>query len=130
MFTIKKDSIMTEPETMMINKVEYVRKDSLITQVVDDGLVYCMVRTYSAGVFAGYIQRRNGKDVTLVNARRMRYWEGAMDLSQLAIDGTKKPEKCKFTREVPEVTLTEVIEFIPISKKAAKTIAEVKVCQV
>lgn len=95
--------------------------------VLEDNMPYCIVRTYSAGVFAGYIKERNGKEATLLNARRIWYWAGAASLSQLAVDGTSKPEECKFPCAVPEVILTEVIEIIPISEKAKKSIDGVKV---
>ncbi len=86
-----------------------------------------MVRTYSAGVFAGTLKARCGKEVLLLNARRIWYWYGAASLSQLATDGTSKPEKCKFPCEVKKVLLTEAIEIIPITEKAQKSIAGVKV---
>ncbi len=88
---------------------------------------YCMVRTYSAGVFAGTIKSRKGKEVVLKNARRIWYWAGAASLSQLATDGTSNPGACKFPCEVAEVVLTEVIEIIPMTAKARKSIAEVLV---
>lgn len=87
---------------------------------------YCMVRTYSAGVFAGTVQSRNGKEVVLTDARRIWYWDGAASLSQLATDGTSKPGNCKFPAPVAEVLLTEAIEIIPITDKARRSIASVK----
>lgn len=92
-----------------------------------EGMPYCMVRTYSAGVFAGYIESRDGKETTLRQARRMWYWAGAASLSQLATDGPDKPDECKFPCEVDTVILTEVIEIIPITEKAKQKIAEVPV---
>ena len=92
-----------------------------------EGMPYCMVRTYSAGVFAGYIAERTGKEAVLKKARRIWYWDGAASLSQLATDGTSKPENCKFPCEVSEVTLTEVIEIIPITAKAKASIESVAV---
>jgi hypothetical protein len=86
---------------------------------------YCMVRTYSAGVFAGIIVKRKGKEVLLKNARRIWYWDGAASLSQLATSGTSKPQNCKFPAPVASVLLTEVIEIIPITLAAKKSIAEV-----
>lgn len=86
---------------------------------------YCLVRTYSAGVFAGTIKTRNGKEALLTDARRIWYWDGAASLSQLATDGTSKPRNCKFPAPAAEVLLTEVIEIIPITDKAAASIAEV-----
>lgn len=88
---------------------------------------YVMARTYSAGVFAGYLQSRDGKEAVLTKARRIWYWSGAASLSQLATDGTSKPDACKFPCEVAEVLLTEVIEIIPITDKARESIASVKV---
>ena len=88
---------------------------------------YCMVRTYSAGVFAGTVKERNGKEAVLTNARRIFYWDGAASLSQLATDGTSKPQNCKFPIAVDEVLLTEVIEIIPITDKAKSSIDGVSV---
>ena len=87
----------------------------------------CMVRTYSAGVFAGTIKERNGKEAVLTDARRMWRWRGAASLSQLATDGTSRPSDCKFPAPVPEVLLTEVIEIIPMTEQAIKSIDEVAV---
>ena len=92
-------------------------------------LRYVIARTYSAGVFAGYLKSRKGKEATLTNARRLWYWDGAASLSQLAMEGTKKPENCKFPCEVSEVTLTEVIEILNVTETARKSIAGVTVWQ-
>jgi len=86
---------------------------------------YCMVRTYSAGVFAGEILAKKGKEVVLKNARRIWAWEGAASLSELAQRGTSKPDECKFPCEVSRVLLTEVIEIIPCTEEARKSIASV-----
>ena len=88
---------------------------------------YVMVRTYSAGVFAGYLKSRNGKEVELTDARRIWYWDGAASLSQLAQSGTSKPENCKFPEPVDSVILTEAIEIIPISPVAHRSIDGVPV---
>jgi len=53
----------------------------------------CIVRTYSAGVFLGTVKERNGKEVLLADARRIWYWDGAASLSQLAMEGTSKPQR-------------------------------------
>lgn len=87
----------------------------------------CMVRTYSAGVFLGTLKERNGKEVTLTDARRMWYWDGAASLSQLATTGTSKPNNCKFPAPVAEVLLTEAIEIIPATETAIASIAAVPV---
>lgn len=88
---------------------------------------YCIVRTYSAGVFAGTVVTREGKEVTLTGARRIWYWTGAASLSQLAVDGTSKPNECKFPVEVPEVLVTEAVEIIPCTDRARQSIRQVPV---
>ena len=88
---------------------------------------YCVVRTYSAGVFAGILQELEGKTGIVTDARRIWYWAGAASLSQLATDGTKRPNECKFPTAVTDVYLSEVIEVIPCTEKAEKSIRDVPV---
>ena len=88
---------------------------------------YKIVRTYSAGCFAGYIEKRfTEKNIVMINARRLWYWKGAASLSQMAIDGVKFPEECKFPAPV-RVELTEVIEIIDCTEKAQKSIESVPI---
>lgn len=109
-----------------INGVTYVPKAALLADAETlDGMKYCIVRTHSAGVFAGYLQSRNGQEVVLRKARRIWYWEGAASLSQLATDGTSKPDKCKFPAAVDLVELLQAIEIIPTTEVARKSIAGV-----
>ncbi len=86
-----------------------------------------IVRTYSAGVFAGDIESRNGREVVMRNARRIWYWDGAASLSQLAMEGTKKPENCKFPCKVDRVILLDAIEILDVTPEAEKSINEVPV---
>jgi hypothetical protein len=88
---------------------------------------YCMVRTRSAGVFAGTIKSKKDMVAVLKNARRIWYWSGAASLSQLATEGTSNPAGCKFPCPVAEVELPEVIETIPITAKAKASIDAVPV---
>lgn len=109
---------------IVVNGVTYVKKESLGDHM------YVIVRTNSAGVFAGYLKSRNGKEVELTHARRLWYWKGAASLSQLSIDGVSCPNECKFPEEVPYVLLTEAIEILPVSEKAKKSIEGVPVWKV
>lgn len=88
---------------------------------------YVIIRTYSAGVFAGELHAREGKEVTLRNARRLWYWVGAASLSQLAQSGTSRPADCKFPEPVSQVILTEAIEILSVTPEAQKSISEVPV---
>ena len=119
----QKENKMNEIE---INGEVYVKKSSLLesTSVLSD---YCIVRTYSAGVFAGYIESRSNREVVLRNARRLWYWDGANSLSELAMHGTAKPENCKFPCTVERVVLLETIEILNVSNAAKKSIEGVPV---
>jgi hypothetical protein len=88
---------------------------------------YCIVRTFSAGVFAGFLESIDGKVGTLTSARRIWFWDGAASLSQLAMEGTSKPENCKFPCEVNSVLLTEIVEVIPCTEIAITSIRGVPV---
>lgn len=114
-------------DVIMIDGVEYVRKDHVQEKAEElDGMEYCIVRTYSAGVFAGYVESMDGKEVKIRKVRRIWYWDGACSLSQLAVDGTQNPEKCKFACDVDTIIVTEAIEIIPCTKKAKESIQGVK----
>ncbi len=90
---------------------------------------YVIVRCDRAGVFAGILVEREGREVTLTDCRRLWYWDGAASISQLAVDGTGKPRNCKFTVSVEEITLLDAIEIIPCTQKAEKSIRGVAVWQ-
>lgn len=89
-----------------------------------------IVRSDKAGVFFGEIKERNGDEVTMTNVRRIWYWSGAASLSQLAVDGVSKPKDCKFTVYVKEMIILGVIEIIPCTEKAIKSIEGVEVWKV
>lgn len=91
---------------------------------------YVIVRTYSAGVFAGLLVARKGKEVTLQAARRLWYWAGAASLSQLAQSGTSSPGQCKFPEPVDEVVLTEAIEILRVTPAGRASIEAVPVWRV
>jgi len=113
----------TEVKELIINGIVYVPKGST-EEVKGD---YVIIRTYSAGVFAGYLKRREGREVELTDARRIYYWTGAATLSQLAMEGSSSPDTCKFPCEVAEIILTQAIEIIPCTEKGRKSIQGVKI---
>lgn len=88
-----------------------------------------IVRGDRSGVFFGTLAEKDGKEVRLTNCRRLWYWDGAASISQLATDGTMKPNNCKFTVTVEEIIITDVIEIIVCSETASNKIEGVKVWQ-
>lgn len=63
-----------------VNGVKYVKKESIqqnIKAKSKKGLEFCIVRTYSAGVFAGWYDRKTkGKEGKIIDSRRLWYWDG------------------------------------------------------
>ena len=91
---------------------------------------YVIVRSKNAGVFAGMLQSLkgiDGKTAEMKGARRLWYWSGAASLSQLAMEGVKNPDQCKFPIEVDQELIFETVEILKVSEEARKSIAAVPV---
>ena len=115
-------------EEIEINGIKYVTKSSVqITSATKDGKKYVIVRTQSAGVFAGYLESRTGQEVVMLDARRIWYWSGSSSLSELATKGTSKPMECKFPIAVSRVELLQAIEILDVTEEARKSIEDVPV---
>ena len=117
----------TNVKEIIINGISYVPKSETQSAKMMDGLKHVIVRTYSAGVFAGYLEKRTGQEVVLRQARRLWYWVGAASLSQLAADGVSNQGKCKFPVEVDKIELLQAIEIIETTEKARQSIAGVPI---
>lgn len=86
-----------------------------------------IVRGDRSGVFFGTLVEKDGREVKLTNCRRLWYWDGAASISQLAVDGTVRPDECKFTMVVDRIIITDVIEIILCTDKAVRSIEDVAV---
>jgi len=113
-------------DELTIDGTVYVPKESVVkTAEPKDGMPFVMIRTYSAGVHCGYLKRREGKEVDLLDSIRIWKWVGAASLSQLAIEGTNNPDDCKFGVPI-NITLTEAIEVIEMTETAKQSIQNVE----
>ena len=111
-----------------INGVKYVKKGSEeVFATLTDGLDYVIIRADRAGVFAGYLESRDGTEVVLRNVRRLWYWSGAASLSELANKGVKNVSACKFPAPNKKIIVTGLIEIIPATEIARKIIEGVPV---
>ena len=86
-----------------------------------------IVRCNGAGVFYGEILKREGDVMTLGNVRQLWYWDGAASLMQLAKEGVSRPGNCKFTVTLDSVEVFNVIEVLPCTEDAVKSIDNVPV---
>lgn len=98
---------------------------------------FYIIRTHSAGVWFGNIKTNGsvfkGAEFVIINARRLWYWSGAASLSQLAVEGTKRPNDCKFTITISDedgVYLPQVIEILPCTDEAVENIKSVKIWKI
>jgi len=86
----------------------------------------CIARTYSAGVWFGFVKEKSGNEVIIENARRLWRWHTKKSVSLSAIaNGDIDESKCRIAGAVDKVWL-EVIELIPASKSAIKTLEGAK----
>ena len=89
-----------------------------------------IVRANGAGVLYGEIEKMEGNTAYMNNARRLWYWSGAASLSQLAVEGVKRPSECKFTITVPKEIVFNVIEILECTAKAVASIDAVPVWKI
>ena len=116
------------PKIIKIDNDEYVKRSDIQNYEPAervDGLKYVLIRTYSAGVHIGYLKRREGEEVELVQARRIYCWYGAATLSQLAMEGVKNKSQSKISMPVNNIILTEAIEIIECTQAAKINIESV-----
>lgn len=104
-------------KTIKINGIKYERQN------MENEMNYVIIRTYSAGVHAGYLKEKEPGTmiVSLVKARRIWKWEGAFTLNEMASFGVEKPKKCRFSCPVEQITL-DAIEIIYTTSQGQKNI--------
>ena len=86
-----------------------------------------IVRAKDAGVFFGTLKSREGNTVVLSNVRKIYYWDGACAVEELAVNGTSKPDNCKYTLLVEEMEIENPIQIIPCTEKAIESNKAVKI---
>jgi len=89
---------------------------------------FYIIRADKAGVFMGKIAFIEGTTIGINALRRLYYWKGALDVSQLAKQGVTNPNSCKFSEQLEDTDLsivTNLIEFHPMTEKAIKSLNSV-----
>lgn len=87
---------------------------------------YVIVRADRAGVFFGVLKSKTHESVILKDCRKLYFWSGAAAVEQLATEGVKNKEGCKFTVTVTEMEIENPIQVIPCSQIAIENILSVK----
>jgi hypothetical protein len=84
---------------------------------------YVLVRTYSAGLFAGTLEARYGKKVVLLNARQLWRWHTAnngLSICEVAVHGLNHA-KSKICCVTPYIEIEDV-QLMPCSDIARTSI--------
>ena len=110
-----------------MNQLEKNKQKPTSKKTSPKKLPYVVVRTYSAGVHVGELKSRKGREVVLLNARRLWKWCGAFSLNEVAVEGIGEGSKPSIT--VPEILITEAIEVIKTSTAAEKILREFPSCR-
>lgn len=99
-------------------ELDKLKQGNVTDDVYEPDLPYVIIRTYSAGVHAGYLERldEETQTVTLRNARRIWYWTGAFTLSEISKSGIN--ESSKLSEEVDKIILLEAIEVLYATETA------------
>lgn len=95
--------------------------------VDNDGKPFVVIRSYGAGVFAGYLAERDDANqmVKLNGCIRLWRWTGAT-ISQVSLDGIAGTRKNKFSLPTDGHVILQVIEILKCTEKARIAIQGVK----
>ena len=86
-----------------------------------------IVRGRKIGVICVQVVSISETEVKINNSRRIWQWEGAATLSEMAINGVKRPENCKIPAATEEDYIFDACEIIPTTTTADRSLAGVKI---
>lgn len=89
---------------------------------------FYIIRADKAGIFMGKIAFINGTTVGVNALRRLYYWKGALDATQIAKSGVSRPSECKFSEQLNDSDLsivTNLVELHPMTTEAIESINSV-----
>ena len=115
-----------------VNGVVYVAKSDVpIFFKNEESLEAVLIRSYASGVHFGLLKEEkdllSGKQVTLLNSRRIHYWVENASISQIAMRGITENKNNRISVAVPQITVTQVIEIIPLTEEVFKQMMEYRV---
>jgi hypothetical protein len=87
---------------------------------------YVIVRCRDAGVHAGVLESRAGRECVLTESRRLWYWKPARGKWLSAVANHGLHEDSKISEPVARIALTEDCELIQCSVNAERSIREAK----
>lgn len=127
---------MTENQNEIeLNGEIYIKKSSVenMTPSIEEdeeNHPYCIFRGHECGVHAGYLVESqvfgSPNAFKVAKARRLWRWDSKFTLTELANNGVRKAENCKFSEPSKnDVLLLDVFEVLSCTKESAKWLKEV-----
>ena len=127
---------MTENQNEIeLNGEIYIKKSSVenMTPSIEEdeeNHPYCIFRGHECGVHAGYLVESqvfgSPNAFKVAKARRLWRWDSKFTLTELANNGVRKAENCKFSEPSKnDVLLLDVFEILSCTKESAKWLKEV-----
>ena len=118
-----------------LNGEIYIKKSSVenMTPSIEEdeeNHPYCIFRGHECGVHAGYLVESqvfgSPNAFKVAKARRLWRWDSKFTLTELANNGVRKAENCKFSEPSKnDVLLLDVFEVLSCTKESAKWLKEV-----
>ena len=106
---IEKIKQLIELSKLLDNESSEEKTSSIYDSVMSKKVI---IRTYSAGVHYGILNKVDNDVVELLNARRIHYWNGANSLTDIALGGISDKVTSRITKKLPSIILQNVIEII------------------
>lgn len=127
---------MTENQNEIeLNGEIYIKKSSVENMTLsieedEENHPYCIFRGHECGVHAGYLVESqvfgSPNAFKVAKARRLWKWDSKFTLTELANNGVRKAENCKFSEPSKnDVLLLDVFEVLCCTKESAKWLQEV-----
>ena len=85
-----------------------------------------IIRSGKAGVYYGTLVDAEDSSVELSDAINLWYWAGASNLMQIAAEGVRTPQACKFTKTINNIVIMDVCEVLCCTKEACESIEGVE----
>ena len=103
------------------------QNDCLVSKHVGN---FMIVRTYASGVFFAKLEKHAGRMAELSSVRRLWSFKAAegISLSAVALNGVDT-KKSRFPAIIPEQTVLDCLEFIPVTDKCRKSIESTPVAE-
>lgn len=114
---IEKIKQLIELSKLLDNESSEKKTSSIYDSVMNKKVI---IRTYSAGVHYGILNKVDNDTVELLKARRIHYWNGANSLTDIALGGISDKVNSRITKKLPSIILQNVIEIIECTEVAIK----------